>query len=270
MCLNDLNYETILLSSTPERIVCLVPSITELLVDLELENKIVGITKFCIKPNYLKNKCEIIGGTKKVNIKKIKDLKPDLIIANKEENNENDVNELKRFTKVLITEIKTIQDNISLIEFLGNLFTKKEIANKLISETLTIFKDLKKYQIKNKKVLYLIWKKPYMSVGIDTFIHEILNKIGFENVILQTRYPIIEIEEFIKVDYVFLSSEPYPFRKKDFIEIKNKLPHSKIIFVDGTYFSWYGSRVSKSRNYFETLISKLELNNELQFCSSKI
>jgi iron complex transport system substrate-binding protein len=254
----DQMNNTILLSSTPKRIVSLVPSITELLVDLGLETKIVGITKFCTEPNYLKSKCVIIGGTKNIRIKEIQELKPDFIIANKEENIENDIKDLKEFSNVWVSNIKTIEDNIYLINQLGKIFNKIDEAKIIISKIKTTFINLKKTKLKGKDVLYLIWKNPYMSIGTDTFIHEVLSKIGLNNCVKQTRYPIIELDTFKSVEYVFLSSEPYPFTTKELIEIKSLLPDSKIFFVDGTYFSWYGSRISKSINYFENLISKLD------------
>jgi iron complex transport system substrate-binding protein len=248
---------SILLSSSPKRIVSLVPSITELLVDLGLEKNIVGITKFCIEPSYLKTQCKIIGGTKKINIDLIKSLNPDIIIANKEENIENDVLEMMNFSNVWISDIKTLNDNLHLISELGKIFNRINEANEIIIETKKCFNNLNNIKLKDKEVLYLIWKKPYMSVGKDTFIHDILSQIGLKNCINEFRYPIIDLKNFEKVDYVFLSSEPYPFSTKEMNDFQNIFPYSKIVLVDGSYFSWYGSRISKSKEYFEKLISNL-------------
>lgn len=247
---------SILLSSPPKRIVCLVPSITELLVDLNLEDKIIGITKFCVEPFYIRNKCTIVGGTKKIYLNKIKKLNPDFIIANKEENNENDIVELKKTFKVWISDIKTIDDNTYLIEQLGTIFDRENEAEGIITLTNDTFKNLK-YYFNSKKVLYLIWKNPFMTVGKDTFIHEIMSKIGFKNCIEESRYPVIELKNYNNVDFVFLSSEPYPFKENDLKEIQIDFPNSKVFLVDGTYFSWYGSRISKSKQYFEEFITKL-------------
>ena len=252
----DQMNNTILLSDTPKRIVSLVPSITELLVDLGLENNLIGITKFCVEPSYLKSKIQIIGGTKNLNIDKIRKLAPDFIIANKEENIENEILELKEFSKVWVSDVKTIDDNYHLINQLGYIFDKKKESVDLINRTQSIFN--KTLNFKNKKVLYLIWKNPYMSIGRDTFIHNILTQFGFENSIQVDRYPIVELEKFKDVDIVFLSTEPFPFSEKDISEIQGQLPKSEIRVVDGTYFSWYGSRISKSSDYFEQLITNLD------------
>ncbi len=254
----DQMNNTILLSNIPKRIVSLVPSITELLVDLGLEDSIVGITKFCIEPKHLIDKCLIIGGTKNININKIKNLNPDIIIANKEENLENQVVELKKLSNVWVSNIKNVEDNLDLIKKIGQIFNKNTEAETLISNTELVLEILKNKKINNKKVIYLIWKNPYMSVGIDTFIHDIISKIGFKNAIESERYPIIELNNYKSADYILLSSEPYPFKNKDIIEIKKELNHPKIILVDGKPFSWYGSRLSKSIDYFENFIAKLE------------
>ena len=254
----DQMNNTILLSDTPKRIVSLVPSITELLVDLGLENNLIGITKFCVEPSYLKSKIQIIGGTKNLNIDKIQKLAPDFIIANKEENIENEILELKKFSNVWVSDVKTIDDNFHLINQLGYIFDKKKESVNIINSTKSIFNKTLNFNNKNKKVLYLIWKNPYMSIGRDTFIHNILTQFGFENYIQNDRYPIVELENFKDIDIVFLSTEPYPFSEKDIFEIQNQLPKSQIKIVDGTYFSWYGSRISKSSDYFEQLITNLD------------
>lgn len=254
----DQMNNTILLSEIPKRIVSLVPSITELLVDLGLEENIVGITKFCDEPNYLKNKIEIIGGTKNINIKKIKKINPDFVLANKEENLENQINEIRKFSNVWISNVKDTDDNIDLIQKLGEIFNLNSDAEILINKTKFALETLTNFRIKNKKVLYLIWKDPYMSIGIDTYINNILTKIGLENCILDNRYPIVELSNFKSVDYILLSSEPYPFKKKHIKEISKELTHPKILFVDGKFFSWYGSRLSKSIDYFEKFITNLE------------
>ena len=163
------------------KIISLVPSITEALFDFGLsEKEVIGRTKFCIQPKNTFQKVEIIGGTKNLNIAKIKSLNPDLIIANKEENVKEQIEELQKDFKVLVTNISNLEDNYYLLKTLGNLLGKQEIAQKFnlkIYEILAKFSDLEK-----KKCAYLIWKNPYMTVGFDTFIHDILEKIGFQNI----------------------------------------------------------------------------------------
>lgn len=247
----------------PKRIISLVPSQTELLVDLGLEENIVGITKFCIHPNYLKKSKTIIGGTKNIHFDKIKALQPDIIVANKEENTLEIVSELSKICPVWVTDIYTIEDNFKMIQDFGALFDKKKEAQKLTDEIKLKLADFKIF-IKDRSVVktaYLIWANPYMVAGNNTFINEILNLNRFENVYQNTsRYPEIDINKW-KVDdkpeLILLSSEPFPFKEKHADEIRKIVPDTKIFFVDGELFSWYGSRLLKAFDYFKTLHEKL-------------
>lgn len=235
------------------KIISLVPSITETLFDLGLtDEEIIGRTKFCIHPENSVRNVTVIGGTKNVNLEKIKSLKPDLIIANKEENVREDVEELQKYFKVLVTDVSNLKDNKYLLEVLGKLINKEETAGKYNSKIEEIFKDLQSF---NKKTCaYLIWKNPYMTIGGDTFIHEILDKTGFENIFKdRKRYPEISVDEMKTAEFIFLSSEPFPFQEKHIDELQNELPYSKIILVDGEAFSWYGTHLAKCADYFKDL-----------------
>lgn len=235
------------------KIISLVPSITETLFDFGLSSsEIIGRTRFCIHPKNLVKNVEIIGGTKNLNLDKIKNLKPDLIIASKEENVKEQVEELMKDFKVWITDIETLQDNKNFLIQLGASLNKQNIAKNFNKEILEIFNSIKISE--TKKVAYLIWKNPYMTVGYDTFIHEVLENLGFENLFKnQKRYPEISIEEIKSADYIFLSSEPFPFRQKHINELQKKLPKSKIVLVDGEAFSWYGTHLAKCAEYYKTL-----------------
>lgn len=235
------------------RIVSLVPSITESLFDFGLtETEVTGRTKFCIHPKELVKNVPIIGGTKNFNIEKIRALKPDLIIANKEENIKEQVEELQKDFKVWVTNISTIEDNYYLLKNLGNVLGKEEIAQKYNLKIYEIFQDLN--EIPRRKCAYLIWKNPYMTIGSDTFIHEVLNQIGFDNIFKnEKRYPEISVENLKNADYIFLSSEPFPFQQKHIDKLQKQLPNSKIILVDGEAFSWYGTHLAKCEAYFKTL-----------------
>lgn len=238
------------------RVISLVPSITEALFDLGLtENEIVGRTKFCIHPSEKVKKIEIIGGTKNLNLEKIKSLKPDLILANKEENVKEQVEDLMNDFKVVVSNTETIEDNYYLLKNLGLLFNKEEKAQAF---NLKIYEIFNQTQINSTvKVAYLIWNKPYMTVGSDTFIHHVLSEIGFENIFKnQTRYPEITAEDLSEADAIMLSSEPFPFREKHIAELKAIYPDKKIIIVDGEAFSWYGTHIAKCENYFKGLIAK--------------
>ncbi len=239
------------------RIISLVPSITETLFDFGLNpDQIVGRTKFCIHPEEKIKSVEMIGGTKNLNIEKIKALKPDLIIGNKEENTKEQVEILMKEFKVWITDIQNLEDNRNFISELGYILQQQTVAEKINYETEEIFSE---FEIENRrKAAYLIWKNPYMTVGSDTFIHDIMKKLGFENIFRnRLRYPAITSDELQNADYILLSSEPFPFREKHAEELKKILPETKIILVDGEAFSWFGSRPSKSGAYYRSLLESL-------------
>lgn len=247
---------SLIMKEPPKRIICLVPSITELLVDFGLEKSIIGITKFCVHPSHLKSSKEIIGGTKKINIEKVKQLNPDLIIANKEENTKEDILYLANHFPVWTSEVTDYQSAIVMMKGLAEILNCETICNQLIDKIQQEFDLLNTTEfLKKGSVLYLIWKNPYMSIGYDTYIHSMLKMAGFESVTEHlTRYPVLE-EEYTP-DYIFLSSEPYPFKEKDIYELKVSYPLSKIILVDGELFSWYGSRM----HMFPSYIRDLNLN----------
>ena len=239
------------------KIISLVPSITETLFDFGLtENEVIGRTKFCIHPeNEVKN-VAVIGGTKNLNIEKIISLNPDLIIANKEENEKLQVEELQKEFKVWVTDIQNLEDNERFISDVGNLLNKEKLALEFNENINEIFKN--KSDKNPVKVAYLIWKNPYMTIGSDTFIHEILEKLGFENIFKnKKRYPEIFIEEMKKAEYIFLSSEPFPFQQKHIDELQKELPEQKIILVDGEAFSWFGTHISKCAEYYNKLQAEI-------------
>ncbi|MBU3714684.1 MAG: cobalamin-binding protein [Ferruginibacter sp.] len=215
----------------------------------------MGITKFCVHPKeWSENKIRI-GGTKALHIEKIKELKPDLIIANKEENVKDQIEELALNFPVWLTEVCNLQDATQMIEDIGHLTQKQKEAAQVISQIQHSFDGLKYHEEKIPSA-YLIWKKPYMTAGSDTFIHDMMHKAGFENVFAsKKRYPEITIEDLKNsgCKIVLLSSEPYPFKEKHIQEIECELPGVKAIVVDGEMFSWYGSRLLSAPPYFNKL-----------------
>lgn len=242
------------------RIISLVPSQTELLYDLGLEDYIVGITKFCIHPFHLKSTKKIVGGTKKVDVDKIRLLFPDIIIANKEENTMEMVSELAKICNVWVTNVTTFGDNLNMILDFGYLFNKRIEAQKWIDKINYAQQDFIGF-VKNRpiqKVAYFIWANPYMVAGNDTFINEMLKINNFKNIYEnnEERYPTVSIQKMrIQGDpeLILLSSEPFPFDDEHAFEIGRFTHHSKIIFVDGEMFSWYGSRLVKAFRYFKQL-----------------
>lgn len=245
--------------TSPQRIVSLVPSQTELLYDLGLEDKIVGITKFCEHPYHLKSTKKIVGGTKKVNYDKITELNPDIIICNKEENTKEIVEELQKICPVWVTDIFTLEDNFQMISDFGQLFNCRTEARKWNDKLAFALSDFENFikEIPVKKVAYFIWKNPYMVAGSGTFIDELLKLNHFQNhYASQDRYPEIDLEimsEDGSLDLVLLSSEPFPFKAEDGFEIIKDSITTKVILVDGEMFSWYGSRLLKAFEYFKYL-----------------
>lgn len=247
---------TIHLSKTPSRIVSLVPSQTELLVDLGLQSKIVGITKFCVHPKYLRKEITVVGGTKEVHLDKIKKLQPDFIICNKEENTLEMVQGLEIVAPVWVSDIVTIEESIAMIDALGKILVVKPKASKIISEITkeaALFNNFMKDK-PSKKVLYLIWKKPYMAAGKNTFIDALLKLNNFENIIIDanSRYPEVDDEQIKSADIILLSTEPYPFKNEDVQSFKAMF-NKEVKLLDGEFFSWYGSRLTQAFSYFKTL-----------------
>ncbi|SFO22582.1 ABC-type Fe3+-hydroxamate transport system, substrate-binding protein [Algoriphagus ornithinivorans] len=243
---------TIFLPHPPKRIVSLVPSQTELLVDLDLEDRIVGVTKFCIHPKGLKKSKAIVGGTKNYRFEVIEELKPDLIIGNKEENDQKGIEKLAERFPIWMSDIFKVSDALEMIRSIGELTGSQEKAEEL---SIQISKEFLKPMPGKGRAVYLIWNKPMMAAGRNTFIDEMLRYAGFENVVAQDRYPELSIEEIKGLDpeWILLSSEPFPFKEKHIKEFEGLFPKKKIKIVDGEMFSWYGSRLLKSKRYFQSL-----------------
>ncbi|OUR92198.1 cobalamin-binding protein [Flavobacteriales bacterium 34_180_T64] len=246
----------VILNGIPERIVSLVPSQTELLVDLGIEDLIVGITKFCVHPIHLKKDKTIVGGTKQVDYDKIKALRPELILCNKEENTIEIIRKLEKIAPVHISVIDSFDDCLALISMYGEMFSKKKIASILVENIQSKIIDFKDF-IKERpliKVSYFIWKDPWMVAANRTFINEILALNKFENTYQHLeRYPEVKLDSLLESDVVLLSSEPYPFKANHVFELRKYAMKAKIILVDGEYFSWYGSRLLKAFDYFKVL-----------------
>ena len=229
----------------PSRIISLVPSITEYLVDLGLEDRLVGRTKFCIRPERVVQTIPAIGGTKKFDFDKISALEPDLIIGNKEENYASGIEQLAHSFPVWMSDILNLEHNFEMMESIGTMTGKSVEAASWIHRVRSNFR--KYYKKYSGRVRYLIWRRPYMVAGRGTFISHVLEYLGYENAILQMRYPEIDpyILQRLKADQVFLSSEPFPFKQKDIQEFQKIFPGALTRLVDGEAFSWYGSRLAK-------------------------
>lgn len=239
----------------PLKVVCLVPSLTETLCYIGLEQNIVGITKFCVHPPHLTKVKNIIGGTKNPNIEKILALKPDLIIANKEENNKSDIDHLSVQIPVYTSDIKNIDDTILFVKDMQSLFSSSHASLLIRRLSALVPPNIEK----GIRACYLIWKDPWMTVGNDTFIHYMMERYGYKNIFGHLeRYPIITLEDINKYrpDIIMLSSEPFPFRHQHIQSIIDKVGTKNIILVDGEMFSWYGSRILAADNYITKINSK--------------
>ncbi len=255
----DQMNRTIRLAHMPKRIVSLVPSITELLAYFEMEEEVVGITKFCIKPETWFQTKTRVGGTKQIHLEVIRDLHPDIIIANKEENNQEIVTSLENEFPTYLTDIYTLEDAYEAIRRLASIFGKEEFAQRLIAKTKTDFKEFQTSTdfklLEGKSYLYFIWHKPDMVAAKNTYIDDIFHQLGMVNSCIEERYP--EVHHNESPDVIFLSSEPYPFKEKDISYFQEKYPTAQIILVDGEIFSWYGSRIQYIIPYIQEILVKI-------------
>lgn len=261
MIYTDQMNQIIRLESTPKRIISLVPSQTEFLYDIGLTDEVVGITKFCIYPDvWFRNK-KRVGGTKNVDLEKVKALKPDLIIGNKEENTKEDIEALQKIAPVWMSDIFNLEDALEMMVFLGIICDKQKETDVIIQRIKKASFDLlsdSNPEKKKLKVAYLIWKDPYLVAAKNTFIDELLKYLELDNFFEnQERYPEWKPDANNVPDVIFLSSEPYPFQEKHALEIQSILPNSSIHLVDGEMFSWYGSRLQWSFDYFKKLKAEL-------------
>lgn len=249
----------------PKKIISIVPSQTELLCSLGLDEEVIGITKFCVHPKKWLQQKKIVGGTKKLHLDIIHHLHPDLIIANKEENDKDQLEELMKDFPVWISDIYSLEDALSMIRSIGEITGRKDQSQNVANEIQWKFQHLSvkpKPDTSNPKpqVAYFIWRNPWMVAGKDTFINEMIRYCGFKNCFEHlSRYPVIQLEHLNDLDckLILLSSEPFPFREKHAEEIRQIIPDAKIIFVDGEMFSWYGSRLLKAPEYFTEIRRKI-------------
>lgn len=252
----DMTGRVVEIPFPPKRIISVVPSQTELLYDLGLDEEVVGITKFCIHPDEWYRNKKRVGGTKSLHIDIISQLQPDLIIANKEENTREQIEELAALFPVWVSDIQTIDQGLQMITEVGTITGTQEKAREICSNIKAGFASLGHTAAK-KRVAYFIWRNPWMCAGGDTFISDVITTMGWENVLAgEARYPVIELYELaaLQPDTILLSSEPYPFKDKHIDEIRAVLPNADIQLVDGEMFSWYGSRMQKAAVYLRQFL----------------
>jgi ABC-type Fe3+-hydroxamate transport system substrate-binding protein len=258
----DQMHRKVELEGVPQRIISIVPSQTELLYDLDLDKEVIGITKFCVHPEEWFRTKTRVGGTKKLNIEQIKFLTPDLIIGNKEENEQGQVEELANYFPVWMSDVKNLEEALQMIAEVGKITSKVDKADKLTDQISNLFTNLQSqtFNLEPRNAAYFIWYDPIMAAGGDTFIHAMLGYCNFRNAFADfKRYPEISTEQLrtANPELILLSREPFPFKEKH-IEVFNKIcPEAEILLVDGEVFSWYGSRLLKSPAYFTGLLSQI-------------
>ena len=257
--ITDQLHRELFVNACPQRIVSLVPSQTELLFSLGLGKEIAGITSFCTRPEDKIATVLKIGGPKKLNIPLIRAIKPDLIIANKEENERSQVEELMEGHPVYISNPVDLETALSMIGDVGNMVGRGNEAAEISATIRSGFNKFGRVAARPLKIAYLIWRKPYMVAGTGTFINAMLQKCGWLNAFAGNRYPIITADD-LRVgspDMILLSSEPYPFKEKHIAEFKAIIPGVPVKLVDGEMFSWYGSRLQYAPDYFISLINSI-------------
>jgi hypothetical protein len=270
---------------SPLRIVCLVPSITELIVELGLGAYLVGRTGFCVHPAAVVQHIPKVGGTKAVNIDKIRALAPTHVVVNVDENEKTLADALRPWVPhIVVTHPQGPWDNIALIDQLLAAFTAQNAINSeaapaiiqratgLKEQIFTRLTALQRYTAQNRaplprqRVLYLIWQDPWMTVARDTYISRMLDLIGWQTwpEVLggdgiatpgAGRYPVVRGDDpwLAGIDRVLLSSEPYNFGAHHIAQVQNWLPHTKVQLVDGEMLSWYGSRAIMGLDYLAAL-----------------
>ncbi len=256
----DARGQSISVDGSPQRIVSLVPSQTELLASLGLEEEVVGITRFCERPDHWQSTKTLVGGTKQVNVDTVRDLDPELILANHEENTAEDVEALDAIAPVFVTEVKTVPEALDMIRSVGTLTDTSDQTSTLVGRIISRFDALPDFP--SLRAAYLIWREPYMTVGGDTFIHDVMTRGGFENVYGdRTRYPEVTLDALTEMDpdVVLCSSEPFPFHEKDKFtaDLHEALPDTPLEIVDGQPFSWYGPRLLDTPAYLKDLRERL-------------
>ena len=242
------------------RIVSLVPSITELLFDLDLGGCVVGRTAFCVHPEGLVERARIVGGTKTVKLDRIRDLDPTHVIVNIDETPKDVADEIAATgCTVVVTHPLEPRDNIALYRLMGGLFGRARQAEALCARFEDALATLLRSAegLRERSVLYLIWKKPWMTVSRDTYIARTLSLVGWRTVAhdADVRYPAVDITAglFEETDVVLFSSEPFPFTEKHMEEFAGAYPCQgvRLAAIDAQMVSWYGSRAIAGLRYLK-------------------
>ena len=254
----DQMHNLVTVTDQPQRIISLVPSITELLFDLGLGDRVVGVTRYCVHPESARQEKTIIGGPKNIDFATVAALQPDLILGNKEENYREGIVELQKSYAVWLCDIHHLDDALAMITAVGQLTNRERQADSLVADIRQTMAHLSSSS--GRKVAYLIWRKPYRVAAGNTFINEMLKLCRFENVFAHLdRYPEVTVEQLREAnpDILLLSSEPFPFSEKHCDEFAGQGVSARCQLVDGEMFCWTGSRLRLAAGYLSRLIREL-------------
>ncbi len=231
------------INGEPKRIVSLVPSLTLTLADMGQENRLVGITRFCKYPREMIEQITKIGGPKNIDIDKILGLNPDMVFAVKEENEKEQVLKLSRHVPLVVFDICNSHDAFKMMQTIGTIFNSEDKASQMVRQ---VKKAIDNFPLKGNhaKTVYLIWKKPWMAAGNETYIGSMLQAAGFDNVVAG-RYPQTDRKQMEKADVILLATEPYHFKESDLKELQQIFPDKRIEIVNGELFTWYGTYLLK-------------------------
>jgi len=242
----------------PQRVISLVPSLTEYLHDLDLGERLAGVTRYCSRPRDVVKGRVSVGGTKKFDFQRIASLKPDLVIANKEENYQSGIEQLAEQYPVWVSDICDLDSALTALQSIAELVNRADTGRDMIHQIRHSFdQPLDAGLTEPPRVAYFIWRNPWMVCGSNNFIDDMLRRAGFHNVFTEhaDRYPAITMNKIAEMepDFLLLSSEPFPFSEKHIEELRHLLPLCNACIVDAEPFSWYGSRLLHAADYFAKL-----------------
>ena len=248
----------------PERIVSLVPSLTEALFAFGVGERVVGRTRYCLWPPLAVGRVAKVGGTKKVDVGRVLELEPDLVIAVREENTREDVEQLVGAgVEVFIGAPETVAGAIAMLgELSERVGAPEECSRVVLGPIERVYEGLRAAEPgEPRRVFVPIWKRPYMSVGSDTYVHDVLKTCSGENVCGdKTRYPVVALEEIeaLRPEIVLLPDEPYPFSAEDLPEFYAlgipAAQSDRVHLVDGKMLTWYGPRMASSLTQLSALL----------------
>jgi ABC-type Fe3+-hydroxamate transport system substrate-binding protein len=240
------------------RIVCLVPSITELVCDLGLADQLVGRTGFCIHPWETVRHIPKVGGTKDVLLDRVRALAPTHAIVNVDENTLETTDALREFVDhVIVTHPCAPRDNLDLYRLIGSTFGREREAERLCDTFASVHERVRERAERRaaSDVLYLIWREPWMTVARDTYISQMLALVNWRTLpgVAADRYPEVDLQAYAgHVDRVLLSSEPYHFKERHLAEVAAVVGDgAKVSLIDGEMTSWYGSRAIAGLEYLD-------------------